>query len=596
MDTRRNQRTLPAVTTIEGYTVEQALESEPNVLRYSAHNAAGDRVVLVELFPPEVVTREGVRVFVRTPDDQEGWQAWIRSFAERTRQLTQLNHPGLVRIRHSFVANGTAYCVIDPIGGETLASVLEREGTLPEPRLRQLLSSLIVSLQEAHNAGLLHGDIEPSRIRLQFDGKAILSGFATLVTPIRLKGHTVVNTGTPGYAPPEHLLVQAAEQPSSDIYSLAAIAYRAITGEAPPEARMRGAGVELKPSETLARGRYSAALMAAVDAALSMRAQQRPQTLSQWRQLLESEEAGTTSRSASAASKSTSVPMVWMVAPAVLVVAVAGYFLTRGGKSESPKPQASAVVSQAPEEAAPAVNASPAPASTALPVPTLDQLAIAMLKKGQKPLHTPAPPSPAAANPNLAKAPPGTLQSTGQPVRNPAVAPPATTAVKAVPGQAPVAAAPATAAPAQPPAAQTASTPAPTAAAAPPPAVATPSEADKAKEQQTLQKAASDEAARQSQKEAAAKDAAAKDAAAKQAAANDARDKFKRIVARAKAKCEIPAPELSESENLIYDNAMAVPGATRLRDGSIRLPEVTLGDGTTAQFAIDADSCAHRIQ
>jgi colicin import membrane protein len=123
----------------------------------------------------------------------------------------------------------------------------------------------------------------------------------------------------------------------------------------------------------------------------------------------------------------------------------------------------------------------------------------------------------------------------------------------------------------------------------PPPASA---EADKAKEQEALQKAAQEEAARQ---EAAAREAAAKDALARQTAANDARDRIKKIVARAKAKCEIPSAELSENENLVYENAMAVPGATRQRDGSVRLPEVTLGDGTTARFVIDSESCAHRV-
>lgn len=582
MDTQVSPTPLPAGTVLEGYTVEQALESEPNVLRYSARNAAGDRVVLVELFPAETVVRDGLRVLVRSPDDQEGWQAWIRSFSERTRQLATLTHPGLVRLRHSFIANGTAYCAIDPIGGETLSSVLERDGTVPEPKLRPLLFSLIAALEEAHAAGLLHGDIEPSRIRIQFDGKAILSGFATLVTPIRFKGHTTVNAGTPGYAPPEHLLVQAAEQPSSDIYSLAAIAYRAICGEAPPEARMRGAGVELRPSAQAMRGRYSAALTSAIDAGLAMRAQQRPQTLAQWRQMLESEEGSTSAPAGPVAKKSS--PVMWIAAPAVLVVLAGGYFLAQNGKAPPPPPAPAAVTAPQPTaDQAPTTLSTAPSAAASLPTPTLDQLAISMLKRGQKPVHATVP-----------EAPP----STGAiPVQAASALPPA-----ARPGPAPV--------PASPPAAATprgavvqtakpaegaASPAAPVAAvaspAAPPPPAAS-AEADKAKEQEALQKAAQEEAARQ---EAAAREAAAKDALAKQAAANDARDRIRKIVARAKAKCEIPSPELSENENLVYENAMAVPGATRQRDGSVRLPEVTLGDGTTARFVIDSESCAHRV-
>jgi hypothetical protein len=85
------------------------------------------------------------------------------------------------------------------------------------------------------------------------------------------------------------------------------------------------------------------------------------------------------------------------------------------------------------------------------------------------------------------------------------------------------------------------------------------------------------------------------DAAAKEVAAKQALERLRRTVARAKSKCEVPAPELSESDNLVYENAMGVPGASKQADGTIRLPEVTLADGTTALFAIDPDSCAHRI-
>lgn len=577
MDTQVSLSLLPAGTVIEGYTVEQALESEPNVLRYAARNAAGDRVVLVELFPSDTVARDGQRVIVRSGDDQDGWQLWIRSFLERTRQLAALNHPGLVRLRHNFTANGTAYCVIDPLGGDTLSVVLEREGTLPEPKLRQLLFSLIAALEEAHNAGLLHGDIEPSRIRLQFDGKAILSGFATLVTPIRFKGHTTVNAGTPGYAPPEHLLVQAAEKPSSDIYSLAAIAYRAICGEAPPEARMRGAGAELRPSAIAAKGRYSAALTSAIDAGLAMRPQQRPQTLAQWRQLLESEEPP--ARVVAGQKPARPSPVPWIAGPAALAVAAAGYFVAHTEKAPTPTPVP--VIAQAPATEAPSTyNTAPSSASSSLPVPTLDQLAISMLKRGQKPVHVGTPDNQATLN-----AP--------RPATNPALA-----AASASPTGKPATVSGSPAAQPQPGAASSGPKPAVASAPAATPAAAAPvtTEADKSKEQEALQRAAEEEAAQQAQREAAAREAAAKDALAKQTAANEARERLKKTVARAKAKCELPAPELSENENLVFENAMAVPGATRQRDGSVRLPEVTLADGTTARYVIDAESCAHRVQ
>jgi hypothetical protein len=590
METQFNGTPLSPVTVLEGYTIEHVTGQERHVLRYTARDKAGHHVVLVEFFPHEFVKRDsGQRVTARSAEDVEALQGWMRGFAARAKQLAGLNHPGLEKVRQIFAANGTCYYVAEALAGETLATVLARDGSMPEPKLRQLLNSQIDALGTAHAAGLLHGDIEPSKLWLQFDGKAVLTGFASEVTPIRLKAQTVINAGTAGYSPPEHLLVQAAEQPSSDIYSLAAVAYRAICGEAPPEARLRGAGAELKASALAAQGRYSAALTNAIDAGLAMRPQQRPQTLAQWQQLLDTEEAAAqavapkqTQQMASASS------MRWVAAPAALAVLAAGYFVVHGLMA----PKKPTAVLTAPEASAPTSvyqQAAPAAASTLLQAPTLDQLAISMLKKGgKKPSDTVTPPprQPVAAAPGV---PPGTPAAAGRP--------PATAAAPTPASPTPVAAAPApgkptsTATPgAAPPAAASRAAPPATTAPAPSAAPSAAAEAEKQHEEPlTAQKAAEQAAADKLQKENAAKDAAAAKEAAKAL-----QERIRRAVARAKSKCEIPAPELSENENLVYENATAVPGAVKQKDGTVRLPEVTLADGSTAVFVIDEDSCAHR--
>jgi hypothetical protein len=90
---------------------------------------------------------------------------------------------------------------------------------------------------------------------------------------------------TPGYAAPEQFAA-ARQGPWTDIYGLAATLYHAITGQAPPNAFDRLMEDAYQPLATRQPPGFARGLLAAIDAGLSVPAEERPQSLAEWRALL----------------------------------------------------------------------------------------------------------------------------------------------------------------------------------------------------------------------------------------------------------------------------------------------------------------------
>ena len=179
-----------------------------------------------------------------------------QQFEQEAMTLARLSHPHLVRVTDFFEERGNAYLVMEFLEGESLADRIAREGRLPEAQVLAWAQQLLDALVYCHGQGIVHRDIKPQNILLRPDGRAVLVDFGLVKfwNPNAPQTRTVLRgMGTPEYAPPEQYGQRGqTTDPRSDLYSLGATLYHALTGQAPPTASDRIADPELfHPVRTL---------------------------------------------------------------------------------------------------------------------------------------------------------------------------------------------------------------------------------------------------------------------------------------------------------------------------------------------------------
>ena len=214
----------------------------------------GQAVAVKEYLPSEFATRMAgqSRVTVFQGNKAQQFADGLGKFVDEAKRLVKFqDEPGIVRVFDSFEANQTAYLVMEYLEGETLAACLEREGKLPPERAVALLEPVIRSLEAVHQAGILHRDIAPDNIFLTRDGRVKLIDFgaARYATTSHSRSLTVIIK--PGYSPEEQYRSRGDQGPWTDVYALAAVLYRMITGVTPPDALERRAWLEKKRKDIL---------------------------------------------------------------------------------------------------------------------------------------------------------------------------------------------------------------------------------------------------------------------------------------------------------------------------------------------------------
>ena len=223
----------------------------------------------------------------RTGADAEDYEWGLTRFLEEARILARFDHPNLVRVYRVFEAAGTAYMVTEYVEGETLAAGLKESGPWAEPQVRELLDALTEGLSAVHGAGLLHRDIKPGNVMVRPDGTAVLIDFGAARQAMGRQSRSVTAVLTPGYAPIEQYSGRGNQGPWTDIYSLGALAYEALSRQTPEDATERVIEDRLRPTGDAAPQRVTSGLAAAIDTALAVDGRDRPQSLDAWRALLD---------------------------------------------------------------------------------------------------------------------------------------------------------------------------------------------------------------------------------------------------------------------------------------------------------------------
>ncbi len=176
---------------------------------------------------------------------QAGDAATLARFEREVQATAGLSHPNTVQVfDYGRADDGTLYCVMEYLPGETLEARVARDGAFATDEAVRILRQLCGSLGEAHAAGLVHRDIKPGNVMLCERGgdrdvvKLLDFGLVRAVTPGREADAQLTQQGivlgTPSYMSPEQCAGDdTAVGPASDIYSLGALATFLLTGQPP---------------------------------------------------------------------------------------------------------------------------------------------------------------------------------------------------------------------------------------------------------------------------------------------------------------------------------------------------------------------------
>ena len=283
-----SNKALPAGTVLREWRIEEVLGVGGFGIVYRAKGIYFNELVAIkEYFPTSISERDPEDTVVPIDSEAEEVHALgLKKFVEEAKLLWNLStptrHPNIVSVRSLFEIHGTAYMVMDFEDGISLSRMIKQGRRFNERSLWNILSPISQGLDRAHRVGVLHRDIKPPNILINEDNRPVLIDFGSARFDTAEATSTKVTFHTPPYAAIEQYVRTYPQGPWTDIYALGVVMYECVTGEKPPEVLERlHAGL----GQPLAEGRwpgYSKRFLSSVDAAMIVKPDERPQSISDW--------------------------------------------------------------------------------------------------------------------------------------------------------------------------------------------------------------------------------------------------------------------------------------------------------------------------
>lgn len=248
---------LPLGTQLAGrYTVGSYLSADGDGLSYRGVLNEEKRFVLIkEYFPVTLcngrsadgalMPKEGKEVLFKTS------RMDFKDLYDDLHNLTPAT--GLSTILDVMEENNTVYAIEESEKGMTLTHYLSlRSRSLTPAEARTLLQPIMEGVTQLHKSGLIHRGICPDNILLPIDGTARLTGYGTLA--LRTGGSELKSQLYPGYAAPEQYSAAEFSGRYTDVYALAAVCYKLVTGQTPVAAPQRKVRDSLEVAHSLEAG------------------------------------------------------------------------------------------------------------------------------------------------------------------------------------------------------------------------------------------------------------------------------------------------------------------------------------------------------
>ncbi|HLT09437.1 MAG TPA: protein kinase [Micromonosporaceae bacterium] len=201
------------------YRLERELGAGGMATVYLAHDLKHERQVAIKVLRPELAAVIGAERFL-----------------SEIKTTANLQHPHILPLFDSGIADSFLFYVMPFIEGESLRDRLNREKQLPIGDAIRIATEIAGALDYAHRHNVIHRDIKPENILLH-DGRALVADFGIALAASKAGGSRMTETGmslgTPTYMSPEQAMGEREITARSDVYALGCVLYEMLIGEPP---------------------------------------------------------------------------------------------------------------------------------------------------------------------------------------------------------------------------------------------------------------------------------------------------------------------------------------------------------------------------
>ncbi|MBE6883518.1 MAG: PASTA domain-containing protein [Ruminococcaceae bacterium] len=223
------------------YVVGMATFEDAEGVTYIGYDInAKCKVTVKEYFPREICSRDEYTLEVMPKSGYEAaFKSLMLDFEELNRKLMTLgNMECMIPVIDTFRENDTVYAISRNVNAVILEEALaENGGEMTWAQVKKLFLPVLETLSALHAKGIVHRGISPRTLLVDANGNINISGFC--IAEARSAQSEIDASLYAGYSAPEQYQADGLQGSWTDVYSVSAVLYRALSGTRPPESNER---------------------------------------------------------------------------------------------------------------------------------------------------------------------------------------------------------------------------------------------------------------------------------------------------------------------------------------------------------------------
>ncbi|MFW5442865.1 MAG: serine/threonine protein kinase [Methylococcaceae bacterium] len=286
---RKEWNYLQSGTIIDHYMIERELAHGGFSSVYLARQISDQvQVAIKEYLPRRLAHRTWNNSVI--PHSEETKALFLRGralFFEEAKVLAKLKHHNIVNVINFFQANDTVYMVMVYDYGITLDRILKKKSMeMTEQLLVMVFNQLLTGIEVIHKQNMVHLDIKPGNILIRPNDDPLLLDFGAIQQYPNLKNTQRTKVVTRGFSPVEQCSGNGDLGPWSDMYAVGASMRSCLDCKTPVSAMDRESKDTMIPAVKAYKRKYPKYLLQAIDWAMQVEADKRPQSVEEMQQAL----------------------------------------------------------------------------------------------------------------------------------------------------------------------------------------------------------------------------------------------------------------------------------------------------------------------